>query len=197
MVPQNLAGLFHAMGGTARVTARLDRLFTRLNAGPTASYYWGGNEPGLEIPWEYTFADRPWRTQAVVRQIVTSLYNPTATGLPGNDDLGAMSCWYVWATIGLYPEIPGVPGLVIGSPLFPNITVYWGNGNRLRITAPDASPGRPYVRSLEVRGRPYTRTWLPLSGIMGPSTLSFELSGRSTTTWGSARADTPPSFVGS
>jgi len=38
--------------------------------------------------------------------------------MPGNDDLGEMSSWYVWSAIGMYPEIPGRAELVLGSPLW-------------------------------------------------------------------------------
>jgi putative alpha-1,2-mannosidase len=37
-------------------------------------------------------------------------------GIPGNDDLGSMSSWYVWAAMGLYPGIPGRADL-LGSDL--------------------------------------------------------------------------------
>ena len=43
MVPQDLPGLFRAMGGAAAVTRQLDRYFARLNAGPTAPFHWAGN----------------------------------------------------------------------------------------------------------------------------------------------------------
>ncbi|MEK8171543.1 glycoside hydrolase domain-containing protein [Streptomyces sp. M19] len=37
----------------------------------------------------------------------------------GNDDLGQMSSWAVWASLGMYPEAPGRSELVLASPLFP------------------------------------------------------------------------------
>ena len=36
----------------------------------------------------------------------------------GNDDLGAMSAWYVWSALGMFPETPGTSDLALGSPLF-------------------------------------------------------------------------------
>ena len=34
------------------------------------------------------------------------MWNATTGGIPGNDDLGAMSSWYVWSALGLYPQVP-------------------------------------------------------------------------------------------
>jgi len=194
MAPQDLHGLFQLMGGSRVVNARLDRFFTHLNAGPNAPYYWAGNEPGLEIPWEYDFAGRPWRTQAVVRRIMRTFYLPTAAGIPGNDDLGTMSAWYIWAALGLYPEIPGVGGLVVGSPLFPRIVVHATAAQTLTISAPSATEQHPYVQSLTLDGRPYGRTWLPLQALGPHPTLRFQLSATPNTAWAAAPDDAPPSF---
>lgn len=187
MVPQDLGGLFRLMGGNRSAVWRLDAFFTHLQAGPGAPYHWAGNEPGLEVPWEYDFAGAPWRTQAVVRRILSTVYADRPDGLPGNDDLGELSSWYVWAAMGLYPEIPGAPGLAVGSPLFPRIRVRWGGGHRLSVLAPTASAGRPYVQSLTLNGHPYARAWLPLSALTGDARLHFLLGSRPRTSWGLER----------
>lgn len=175
MVPQNLSGLFHLMGGNQEVARRLDTFFTRLDAGPNAPYYWGGNEVGLEAPWEYDFAGKPWHTQAVVRRIETSLYAATPGGLPGNDDLGTLSAWYIWAAIGLYPEIPGAAGFALGSPLFPHLELALAAGHRLVINAPGADDKHPYVRSLRVDGHLHGSTWLPFSAVESGALLQFTM----------------------
>jgi predicted alpha-1,2-mannosidase len=191
MVPQNLKALFAGMGGDKAVVARLDTLFKQLNVGPNEPYYWAGNEPGLDTPYVYDSAGAPDKTQATVRRIVNTLYSDTPGGEPGNDDLGAMSSWYVWSAIGLYPQTPGVPMLVTGSPLFPSVTVHAGR-NSLVIHAPQAAAGHPYVHALSVNGRPSQRTWITLAG--HPQTLDFTLSGKADPAWGHAAADAPPSF---
>ena len=191
MVPQNLRALFAGMGGDKAVVTRLDTLFSQLNVGPNEPYYWAGNEPGLDTPYAYDSAGAPYKTQATVRRIVNTLYSGTPGGEPGNDDLGAMSSWYVWSAIGLYPQTPGVPMLVTGSPLFPSVTVHAGR-NSLVIHAPQAAAGHPYVHALSVNGRPAQRTWIMLAG--HPQRLDFTLSGRPDPAWGHAAADAPPSF---
>jgi predicted alpha-1,2-mannosidase len=111
--PHNIGNLVAAIGGADATVARLQPFFTTLNGGRTSPVYQGGNEPDLEAPWEYDFTGTPWNTQDVVRRILLTLYSDASDGLPGNDDLGALSSWYVWAAIGLYPEIPGVDGFDI------------------------------------------------------------------------------------
>jgi len=189
MVPQDLGGLFAAMGGGQAVSSRLDRFFARLASGPRAPYDWPGNEPDLEVPWEYDFAGGPWRTQAVVRRIMTGLYTASPGGLPGNDDLGTLSSWYVWAAIGLYPEIPGVPGFALGSPLFPHIAITFPDGGQVMIDAPHASAGAPYVHDLQLNRRPYNQAWLPLARLGGNPRLLFHVRSTPSPTW--ARTGAP------
>jgi predicted alpha-1,2-mannosidase len=184
MVPYDLSGLFGAMGGDSKVIQRLDTHFTELNAGPLSAYAFMGNEPEFEVPWEYDFAGAPYRTQDVLRRIETQLFLPTPDGLPGNDDGGAMSSWYVFAALGLYPEIPGVAGFALGSPLFPSMTVHLGNGQQLHIVAPSASVSTRYVQRLDINGQPYNQAWLPFAQIEHGATLEFALGNVPNMVWG-------------
>ncbi len=188
MVPQDLAGLIKAMGGDRAAARRLDIFFTRLNAGPDQPFAWLGNEPGLGVPWIYDSAGEPWRTQDLVQRITGQLYSLTPGGEPGNDDLGALSSWFVWAALGLYPQTPGVPMLVLGTPQFPGELIHGAYG-QLTITASGA--GDRYVRGLTVNGRPSQRTYIAVNGTRE---LDFTLSKTPDTSWGSAAGDVPPSF---
>jgi predicted alpha-1,2-mannosidase len=189
MVPHNLRALADGMGGNASAAARLDDYFTQLNVGPNAPYHWQGNEPTFGTPFAYNTVGQPWKTQATVRRIMTDLYHPTPGGEPGNDDVGAMSSWYVWAALGLYPQTPGVPMLVVGTPLFPRAEVDAGSGRRIVISAPGAGP---YVKALRVNGHATGHTWLGLPA-RGDTRLDFDLAG-TPTRWGTGRGDAPPSF---
>lgn len=215
MVPQDLHGLFSAMGGNSTVVKRLDTLFTHLNVGPNEPYYWAGNEPGLEIPWEYDYAGDPGGTQAVVHRIVTSVYSDTPGGEPGNDDLGAMSSWLVWAYLGMYPETPGAQVLALGAPIFPTVEMHLANGHRVNISAPGATTSS-YVEDLKVNGKATSNDWLDSTLVTGPATtpggpggpgtpggpggssqttsLAFTLGSSPSTTWGVTQAEEPPSY---
>ena len=151
-VPQDLNALGSLMGGEASAVAKLDEFFAQLNAGRYLPYDWAGNEPSLGAPWEYDYFGAPSRAQEVVRRIATTLYSDQPADEPGNDDLGALSSWFVWAAIGLYPVTPGSADLALASPLFPNIVVTLPDDRRLVLHAPTASATMVYVHSLRVSG---------------------------------------------
>ncbi|WP_214411157.1 GH92 family glycosyl hydrolase [Sphaerisporangium fuscum] len=191
MVPHNARGLFDAMGGDGKAVERLDTFFTELNAGSGKPYAYLGNEPSLLTPWLYVWAGKPYKTQDVVARARKELFKPTPDGLTGNDDLGTMGAWYVWASLGMYPAIPGRAELVLNSPAFEKIVVTRSNGKTITIEAPGASVQNRYVRSLKVNGAASTKAWLP-EGFSGR--LDYTLGAEPDTAFGSAPQDAPPSF---
>ncbi|MBP2476844.1 putative alpha-1,2-mannosidase [Crossiella equi] len=194
MVPHNAAGLITAMGGNENVVKRLDNFFTKLNAGPNEPYAFLGNEPIMHAPWLYNFAGAPHRTQEVTRRAVNDLFGPGPNGLMGNDDLGQMSSWYVWAAMGMYPVLPGRAELVLNSPLFPEITVQRPGGSTWVIKAPGAAAKNQYVSGVKVNGRTLNNTWLPESFVERGGTVEFALQSTPNTTWGGKPENAPPSF---
>lgn len=115
MIPHNPAGLIAALGGERAAAARLDQYFAKLNAGPNEPYAFMGNEPSFNDAWLYNWVGEPAKTQAIARRTTLELFRDAPGGLIGNDDLGASSGWHVLGAIGLYPAIPGVGGLTVGS----------------------------------------------------------------------------------
>ena len=175
MVPFDYAGLVDRLGGPASTVARLDEFFAELNAGPNTPHAWIGNEPSLAAPWAYDFAEAPRRTQAVVRRIQRDLFTDTPAGLPGNDDGGTTSAWYVLSALGLYPAVPGVGGLAVGSPLFGDAQVRLGSGRVLHIVGIGAADTSPYVQSLALDAAPYASTWIEWPRLADGATLEFTL----------------------
>jgi putative alpha-1,2-mannosidase len=209
MVPFDVAGLINALGGRASANARLDAFFDRNadpygfgQAGANAPYFWAGNEPDLQTPWLYDFTGKPWKTQRLVREIEDTFYTPTPGGEPGNDDLGTMASWYVWAALGLYPEIPGDGTVVLGSPLFPRVEIKVPGEGTLDIDAPAASDSSPYVQAVALNGQPVNASWLSVGALMPGATggtpaqtvLSFDLGPSPDTTWASDPTEAPPSY---
>jgi predicted alpha-1,2-mannosidase len=203
MIPYNAKGLFTAMGGNAVAASRLDAFFHD-NAGNWALSGGSGldsdlsNEPSIGVPWLYNFAGQPHKTQATVRQVLNTLWSDGPGGIPGQDDLGAMSAWYVWSAMGLYPLTPGRAELLVSAPLFSQVVIHRGNGVTLTVNAPAAATNAGYVQSLTVNGATSTKPWLPESLVAAGGTLGFVLGTTPNTSWGTATADAPPSFdVGS
>ncbi|GAA1617163.1 GH92 family glycosyl hydrolase [Kribbella sancticallisti] len=191
MVPQDVSGLAAAMGGNA--VQRLDGFFhddagNWAVKGGSALRYDPTNEPGLHTPWLYNGLGVAWKTQATTREIVDTVYGVGPAGLPGNDDLGTLSAWYVFAAIGLFPQTPGRAELLVGSPLFPKVELRRSNGVRLTVEAPETSDANQYVQSLSLNGKPQTESWLPESFITRGGRINVQL-GAAPTGWGTAPND--------
>ncbi|QBS39572.1 GH92 family glycosyl hydrolase [Nocardia sp. CS682] len=194
MTFHDVRALFDMMGGNAEAAGRLDTFFSQLNAGPHAPFAYLGNEPTLQTPWLYAWAGLPYRTQEVVRRARSELFSPTPNGLAGNDDLGTMSAWYVWASLGLYPVIPGRAELFVHGPAFTNAEIRRSSGERITISAPEATDAAPYIRALRVNGADTTKAWLPESFALSGGRLDFTMGAEPDARFGTAAADAPPSF---
>ncbi len=192
MVPFNLKGLIAARGGTQAYSTYLDGLLANITD-PTSVNANLSNEPSLEIPWEYDYLGQPWKTQAAVRQAQQKLYFNAPVGSFGNDDLGAMSSWYVWSELGMYPETPGTGTLALGSPGFPRAQLTMGNGKMVRIDAPQAAADAPYVQSLAVNGKAYDNSWLTFGDLKAGGTFAYTLGTSPNTGWASSASSVPPS----
>jgi predicted alpha-1,2-mannosidase len=188
MVPQDLPALIRALGGPSAADARLDAYFGQLNAGPGRPYHWQGNEPGLGTPWLYDSTGRPARTQSVVRAIMDQLYRDTPGGEPGNDDLGALSSWYVWAALGLYPQTPGTTTLALSTPLFPHAVVRRPGRPDLTITTTGQGE---HIAALVRDGRSSSRTW---TDALTTDRLDYTLTRDAAPAWGTARSDALPAY---
>jgi predicted alpha-1,2-mannosidase len=213
LAPQDARGLFDRMGGDAAAVDRLDKHFSEAlgSAVPVAvaeaqsratlfglayrtNQYAPGNEHDLQTPWMYAFAKQPWKTQSVQRQI-QGVFRPTIDGLPGNDDLGSLSAWYVWSALGLGPVTPGAPFYVIGSPVFERAVLDLPGKKDVTIEAPGASLVGKYVQSASLGGEPLDRAWLSHQQLRKGGTLRLEMGTSPNTSWGTSAA--PPSLTDS
>lgn len=181
MVPFDIPGLMRVLGGDAAVVPRLDTFNTYLNAGAKSPHLWIGNEPAFATPWLYNWTSRPDKTQALVRRILDEQFTTAASGLPGNDDEGATSGWFVWAALGLYPEVPAVPGFTLTSPLFRHAAIRLGNGKTLTIDADN--PGSVYVQNATLNGAALAGTWVDFAQMSNGGAVAFGL-GDAPSAWG-------------
>ncbi|MCX4480505.1 GH92 family glycosyl hydrolase [Streptomyces cellulosae] len=214
LVPQDPAGLVSLMGGRKKTEERLDAFFAydKLLKDPartaredwiSAPYdYYGkptynpNNEPDLHAPYMYLWAGAPAKTATVTRAAMT-LFTDGPDGMTGNDDLGTMSAWYVFSSLGLYPVTNGGDYLAVSSPQFPSAEIRIGaygklQGGTLTVKAPGASDTRRYVKRADFGGKDLRATWLDWDAVAKGGRLAFEMSDRPSA-WGTGKGAEPPS----
>ena len=155
-VPQDMSGLVQHLRGPKGFEAKLDQLFA-------AKSYDAANEPSNSLGYLYDFTAAPWKSQQQLRELMDTKYSDQTGGIPGNDDAGQMSAWYVFSAMGFYPVSPGLPEYQIGTPRFDEMTVRLPSGRAIHMMAPGAEAGARYVRAVTWNGRPITpssRGWV-------------------------------------
>lgn len=180
-VPHDMTTLIRNLGGPQGFVAWLDAFFDTGN-------YTHDNEPDMLACWLYIHGGRPDKTADRVRDVLAHLYQPTREGLPGNDDAGTTSAWYVWGAMGLYPNA-GQPFYYIGSPLFPHVDLNLGGGRHFVIDATDTSDQNRYVQAAWLNGKPLDRSWLWHREVAPGGTLKLQM-GPTPTAW---TTELPPS----
>jgi len=206
-VQHDVAGLIHLFGGRDKFNAKLDQLFVEQYG--TSKYqflgqfpddtgliglYAQGNEPSFHIPYLYDFSGQPWKTQRRVRQIMNIWYEDGPLGIPGDDDGGETSSWYVFSAMGFYPVCPGSPVYEIGSPIFAKTVIRLGGGKNFTIIANHVSAQDKYIQSATLNGHTLDKPWFSQSDIANGGTLILEMGDRPNFQWGGAPGDAPPSM---
>lgn len=189
MVPYDLAGLIGTIGGKAAAEQRLDEFFVRLDAGYNDAWFASGNEPSFHIPWVYNWVGRPDKASKTINRTLNEQYSSSPDGLPGNDDLGTMGAWYVFACSGLYPMIPGVGGFTLNTPIFNKVVFHLKHGE---ITITGGSEKQIYTTALKLDGQPHDRAWIDWKELRNGAALEFTTSAKPAGNWG--RTQLPPSY---
>ncbi|HLJ47116.1 MAG TPA: GH92 family glycosyl hydrolase [Bryobacteraceae bacterium] len=171
MIPYDFGAVIAAIGPD-EANARLDNYFSKYGSYFGGPYFRISNEPSFACPWIYYWTGHPWRVQEVVRKTLTDLFTDTHGGLPGNDDLGAMSAWAVFAQLGIYPEIPAVGGFTLNSPTFPDVTLHLGSRN-LHIQA-EGAPDKLYIQRVALDGKA-VNNWISWPDFSRAGSLVFTL----------------------
>lgn len=203
----DVAGLINLMGGREAFNHHLDQLFVEpfgtskyrfLNQFPDATglvgLYAQGNEPSFHIAYLYDFSGQPWKTERRVREMMQLWYGDGPRGIPGDDDGGETSSWYVLSALGFYPVCPGSPVYELGSPLFARSVITMGGGHTLTIVAQNVSAQNKYIEGATLNGKPWNKPWFAQADIAEGGTLTLDMGPTPNTQWGSAPADAPPSM---
>lgn len=178
-VPHDVQGLVDFMGGPKQFESYLDYFFEN-------DFYYVGDEFSMHSPYLYNYVNRPWKTQKLIRSLVKSYFTNEPGGLPGNEDCGQMSSWYIFGAMGFYPTCPGNPIYQIGSPSFDKVTIDLGDGKKFIIEAKSNSDKNVYIQSATLNGKPYNKSWIHHDDIINGGTLVFKMGDKPNKKWGAS-----------
>ncbi len=203
-------GLIDLMGGRAVFNQMMDSIFVMpcylgmdsrdmihemremqvMNMGQYAH----GNQPIQHLVYLYNYSGEPWKAQSHVRDIMHKLYAATPDGYCGDEDNGQTSAWYIFSALGFYPVCPGTDQYVLGTPLFQKATLHLENGKSLLIEADNNSDSTPYIRSMKLNGKSYTRNYLTHEMLTQGGRIQFVMDSKPNRKRGTAPGDAPYSF---
>lgn len=171
-------GLKEVLGGQDKFVGMLDRTFDE-------GHYQHRNEPGHHYIYLYNYAGQPWKAQEKVWKHASLNYRNAPDGLSGNDDCGQMSAWLTFSSIGFYPVSPGSGQYVIGSPMFPKVTLNLTEqyNKTIIIRADGVSEGKKYIKSVTIDGKPLKKPFIDHEVLVSCDNIVFEMSA-TPTNWG-------------
>ncbi|MGQ1889206.1 GH92 family glycosyl hydrolase [Thermophagus sp. OGC60D27] len=183
-VPHDVAKLVALSGGKEAFMKRLNTLFD-------LGLYNVANEPSFLSPNLYHWIGRPDLSNERIHAIIDKNYNCTPSGIPGNDDSGAMSSWLAFHMIGLYPNA-GQSYYLINAPYFRKITIHQENGKDFIIQTKNFSPQNKFIESVQLNGIDYNLSWIEHSEIVKGGTLILNMGPKPSDNWGKEML--PPSL---
>ncbi len=199
----DMAGRIDLAGGDGAFIDLLDRFFgldaeplppvteaptaEELTAGYALNRFQGlNNEPDMEAPYAYHYAGRPDRTAEIVHAVLTNQFGTGRGGLPGNDDSGGLSSWYVWASLGLFP-VAGQNQFLVSTPSFSHSSIQIGPARFEVRTSGFRQPTRDqptqYVQQAWLDGEPLLEPALSATQVHAGGELHLEL-GPHPSKWG-------------
>lgn len=116
-VPHDINGLINLFGGSDEFSKKLYESFTN-------EQFTINNEPDIAYPYLFRYAKGyEDKTEKLVYQIMNENFGTDHNGLPGNDDCGTISAWFIFSAMGFYPDCPAEDYYTLGYPLFDKITI--------------------------------------------------------------------------
>jgi len=195
-VPHDVSNLIKLHGGNELFSNKLEQLFaesSEINGDNISNdisgligQYAHGNEPSHHIAYLFNHANKPWRTQYWVSEILKTQYNTTPNGISGNEDCGQMSAWYALSSIGLYSMNPASGDYEIGSPIFEKTTISLSEELSFIIKAEHVSSKNIYIQSATLNGNIFNQTFIKHQQILDGGILHFVMGSEPNKNWGTS-----------
>lgn len=135
------------------------------------------NESDTEAPFSYIYAGRHDRTCEIIRSGMKCMFTTGRGGLPGNNDSGALSSYYVMMALGLFP-VAGQNLFLIGSPFVDRAKITLSSGRILEIEVKGNSPENIYVEKVSFGGKELTGYRIEATELMRGGKLEFTMKGK-------------------
>lgn len=164
-MPHNFPKVIELSGGPEAFCKKLDYALNKKLIGTS-------NEPSFVTVRSFNYAGRADLTSEWVRKTMNAGYD--LTGYPGNDDSGAMSSWYIFSALGVFPNA-GQDLYFLNSPLYKKSTITLANGKKIEISAPNASEKNIYIKSCKLNGVELKTPFIKHSDIANGARLEFQL----------------------
>jgi len=171
-MPHDFDKIIDMMGGREKFVERLSYGFEKRLVDYT-------NEPGFLTTRAFTHAGRPDLSSYWIHDIMREGFD--LTGYPGNDDTGSLGSWYVFCSMGFFPNA-GQDFYYLNAPLFNKSVIKLSEGKTLTITA-NASKENIYIKSCKINGKEWNSAIIRHSDISGGGLIEMELS-NVPTKWG-------------
>jgi len=199
LVPQDVKGLMHLLGGTDMFTKKLDTFFSLppdssealIDLTGIIGQYAHGNEPSHHVAYLCTFAGQQWKTAEKVRYIMQDMYHDQPDGIIGNEDCGQMSAWYIFSSLGFYPVYPASGKYIFGSPLFDEATLQLDHGKTFTVKAANNGPNNIYIQQVKLNGRAYHKSYLTHEDIVKGGLLEIEMGAKPNYDFGKQEVNWP------
>ncbi len=185
-VPHDVNKLIQKSGGNDEFIRRLDHFFDK-------KYFNVTNEPDFLTPCLYLWTGRYDKTAERIKEISNTAWSDQPDGIPGNDDSGAMSAWWVFHSMGFFP-VAGQDVYLITTPVFEKSILRMQDNKMLTIQAKNLNDKNIYVQKAFLNGKPLNRAWFRHQEIIEGAVLEFVM-GASPTDWGTDPTLFPPSLT--
>ena len=162
--PHDFETLIKLMGGK-------DRFVERLSYGIETGRIANTNEPGFLCTFAFHHADRPDLSSYWAHHLAEKGYD--LTGFPENEDTGSMASWFVFVSLGLFPNA-GQDFYYIIAPTVEESTIALSNGKVLTIRV-NSNVGSKRVKECRLNGKRLKKLIVTHAELMKGGLMEFEL----------------------
>lgn len=106
-----------------------------------------------------------------------------------------MSAWYILSAMGFYQVSPSGGVFVFGSPMLDKATISLPDGKTFTVKALNNPESNPYIQSVRLNGKPYTKAYITYDDIMAGGTLEFTMGPEPDKEFGAAEQDRPKTSI--